>query len=138
MEGFLSDQPDLKSCIGDSDLAMVDVVEGFQDILKRDLPDMADGLRKIADALDALPGAMKACNASESDIKDIVNVLKSIKGLKDLATHVVDDLRVNFKDILSEFEVAVNGYQHEQYESCGKQLGMALRRIVVGTSSLQI
>lgn len=132
MEGFVSDQPDLKGCVGGAGTAFGDVGKALKDIVKKDLADVANGLRKLAAALDVVPGAMKECKASEADVKEIVHVLNEFKGLKKFTLHVSDDVIRNYKDLMVEFGSSARAYEGKQYEECGRQLGMALHRVVVG------
>merc|ERR1719160_1687488 len=95
MEGFVSDRPDLKGCVAGGAGTIGDVGQALKDILKKDLPDVASGLRKLADALDELPVAMRECNATKGNVKDIIQVLEEFKGLKNFTIHALGDIVTN-------------------------------------------
>jgi len=132
LEGFLSDQPDLKSCVGGSSLTLEDVEEALGDIRQLHV---VKGLRRLAEALNGIPVAMKECRATAADVRDTIHTLTTLGGPVQLALHSSADALTYFGDVLEELKAATNGCGDGQYEYCGKELGLALRRIIVGKAS---
>jgi len=135
VEGFLSDQPDLKTCIVGSATTVKDVDMAVQDFEKRDAADVAQGLRLLADALDEFPTAMKSCKAAEADVKRIEDALEQIHSPRQFAYHFGKDLLVNHHDIFMEIKKAVADYKAKSFEDFGVQIGTALRKVIVGSTA---
>merc|ERR1712232_1414183 len=125
----MGDSPDLKGCVGGAGLALGDVHEALKDIGHFHL---VDGLKKLADALKEVPVAMKECKATESDMKGIVHVLTHIGGIKQFAFHTGADVITFFGDIKQELHDAGVFCENEELKACGKEMGMAVRRIATG------
>lgn len=132
VEGFLADEASVKGCIGGPSGVLGDVEGALREISKRDMRDVASGLRKLADALDAIPIALTECKASASDVKSIMAILEAFKGFGDLAKHVFDDVNANLDTIWADMKDTATACAAHQYEVCGSKLGVTLRWIIVG------
>merc|ERR1712203_714766 len=81
-----------------------------------------------------------ACNdavlAVEIDVKAIISGLKHMHGLKDLVFHLVENFFKFSEDIFGELALADKDYHDAQYMSSGRELGMAFRRILLGTVTM--
>jgi len=135
LEGFTSEQPDLADCIGDVDADLKIFEDAVNDILKRDLPSVAAGLRKLADALDALPTAKAECRATKDDWKQIRTTLSKIRSVKDLGAHIWSDVISHSKDILSELSSAAAAHQALDYVEVGRRIGVVFRLVIVGKAA---
>merc|ERR1711933_10075 len=78
VEGFVSDQPDLQTCVGHSGSSVKDVEEAVKDFEKKTASGVLAGLRKLSESLDEIPKALEACKASAADVEHIVDALKQI------------------------------------------------------------
>merc|ERR1712039_682156 len=73
-----------------------------------------------------------AAKETVQDVEAIVRVLKSRKGPKDIILHSIDNLFDDGEKIFGELSAAGKVYKTADYMGSGRQLGMALRRILVG------
>lgn len=139
VEGFLSDRPDVKNCVGDSQIVLGDISQGLKDLVAGK---SEEGFKKLSDALAELPTEIRNCNATEADLKNIIMVLEEFKGLQKFSQHVIQDLVDNFRkpfswehplgEIMMELQRSYYALGAQMYLESGRELGMALHRIVIG------
>mmetsp|Transcript_73153 Transcript_73153/g.174330 ORF Transcript_73153/g.174330 Transcript_73153/m.174330 type:complete len:525 (+) Transcript_73153:106-1680(+) len=132
LEGFISDRADLKQCIEASEKPINDLEEALKDLKDKDI---SDGLQEAGKAISALGMVLQTCDAPEEDVKEIREALKQIHGPHDLVRHGAKNLMQYHDDIVQEMEASHKACKSQRFEECGRQLGMALRRIVVGEGS---
>lgn len=136
VEGMLSDQPDLVNCVLGGVGTALDAKVAFDDIKKaiagKDIPDVADALDAIAAALRDIPATMEPCGAAKADADIVIASIKEIHSLKDLLTRVDAHLVGDFKNVMTEVKGAKDSWASKDYEACGKHVGMALHRLVIG------
>lgn len=131
MQGFVSDRSDLNDCVGGTDGILTGADAALKQILKGDLRQKAEGLRKLADALDSIPAVMAVCRASRADVAAMLDALKLIKGMKGLLARIASDIRSDGARIRSDIVGSVAAFEALDYKECGRRLGAALRRLVV-------
>lgn len=135
--GFVSDTPDVMSCAtsllgegGDVKQALHDIEMGIK---HRNLTDIEGALEELEAAIKGATGAVATCKKVEIDVKSIFKALKQIHGPKDLLVHVVKNFLDDGENIFGELVAADHAYKTGwDYMTCGQQLGMALRRMLVG------
>jgi hypothetical protein len=137
VEGFVSDSPDVEACgaaaVGDlSDLreAMHDFEHG---VATRNLTEIVDALREVRVAMNASKAVKVTCKEVAADVDAIIARLKQIHGPMDLLKHMVQNLVQDREKIFSELEAADRAYKAgSDYKGAGRELGMALRHMLVG------
>jgi len=110
--------------------ALADIEMGIK---HRNLTDIEEALEELEAAIKGAPGTLTTCKKLETDVKSIVKALKQIRGPKDLFVHVVNNLLNDGDNIFGKLVAADHAYKTGwDYMTCGQQLGMALRRMLVG------
>merc|ERR1712228_189489 len=90
-------------------------------------------VQEVKDAIDGIPTAEKSCKKVAADLGSILASIKKIKGPKDLVIHIVDNLFDDSEKIFGELAAAVHAYKTGwDYMTAGQQMGMSVRRLVVG------
>eukprot|EP00429_Kryptoperidinium_foliaceum_P063443 CAMPEP_0176057478 /NCGR_PEP_ID=MMETSP0120_2-20121206/28628_1 /TAXON_ID=160619 /ORGANISM="Kryptoperidinium foliaceum, Strain CCMP 1326" /LENGTH=489 /DNA_ID=CAMNT_0017390989 /DNA_START=79 /DNA_END=1548 /DNA_ORIENTATION=+ len=134
VEGFLSEKPDLKTCVSASVTALSDLDVVVKNLGKNDLVDRLRGLRTLAEALHELPVMLKACKAIAEDIEEMQSALSQIHSPAEFAFHVGKDLLVNHHNIYGEVQAAVVAWHAHKFEGFGIQVGEALRQLTLGSA----
>lgn len=101
-------------------------------IAGKDIPDIAEALDAIAAALRGIPATMEPCGATKVDADTVISSIKEIHGFKDLLKRVDTNFVGDFADVMIEVKGAKDSWGSGDYEGCGKHVGMALHRLVIG------
>jgi hypothetical protein len=136
--GLGKDLDDLHSCI-----ASVEANEGpdlhaaVELFLKKDAPDVLQGLSKLGSAFKKLPKALTHCEAAAKDARSVapklLQALNALKSPSDFAYHVGVDLVINQVDVFQELSAAIDAYQRRMWEAFGTNLGAALAKLLIGS-----
>merc|ERR1711920_395489 len=95
--------------------------------------EMEAALKEIKDVIAAVPTAEKTCKTVLTDLKNILASLRQIKGPKDLVIHIVDHMFEDSEQIFAELAAAEHAYKTGwDYMTAGQQLGMSVRRMLIG------
>merc|ERR1712228_877280 len=141
--GFISDNLDfmncsmeVRSCASEFAQAVKDLESGIRHF---NVTEIEGAVREFEMFTKCAAPAKATCKAAigavENDVKAIVAALKAIKGPKDLVLKIVDNLFSDSEDIFGELSAASKAFKASQYMGSGRQLGMALYRMLVGKSN---
>jgi hypothetical protein len=143
MEGFglTKDIDDMQDCIAKTENEIKDVEAAIKLFEKKNAKDVLNGLGKLGSALELLPNAIQTCDAGAKDVKDeapkLFKALQTLKHPVSFAYHVGKDLMVNHADIFHEVDSAIDDYNAQSWEECGKSVGAALSKLLVGESTAE-
>eukprot|EP00930_Biecheleria_cincta_P071237 TRINITY_DN58751_c0_g1_i1.p1 TRINITY_DN58751_c0_g1~~TRINITY_DN58751_c0_g1_i1.p1 ORF type:complete len:475 (-),score=113.42 TRINITY_DN58751_c0_g1_i1:169-1593(-) len=131
-EGFLSEKGDVRDCMKTTEHTVEDVESAVHDLEKKDAADVLAGLRKLSHALKEFPEALRDCKALGADVERVVMALRAIHSPHQFLYHVGKDLIVNHAAIYKEISAAVQDHKAKKFEDFGKQIGLALHKIIIG------
>jgi putative cell wall-binding protein len=105
------------------------------DFEKGDAFHKAKGLALMADVTKKLPVAIAACKAIAVDVARLEKMADAFANPASFIAHVEKDLIVNGKDIYAEIKDSVKQFKTAQYENFGKDIGMALAKVILGAEN---
>merc|ERR1712194_948045 len=113
---------------------------GFEEGLKHlNLTEIEDAIKEfevfVKGAAPTKATCAAAVSAVEADVKTIIAALKSVHGIKGLIFKLIDNFFGDGDEIFGELSAAAKAYRLAQYVGSGRELGMALRRMLVGKVS---
>lgn len=137
IQGFISDSPDVMTCGMAAISVGTDVKEAAHDLKKgimtMNLTDIDHGLDEAIAAIEAGKATKATCDVVVKDVKAIQAKIRQIHGPKDLVKQMVENLFGDGDKIFAELAAAEHSYKSGwDYMTAGQQLGMALRRTLVG------
>jgi len=133
LKGFVGDDAsDLEACVKNVESPIKDVEAAVKDFETNHSAGVLAGLKQLSEALDGFPKAMESCKAAAHDVEHIASALATLRSPKAFAFHVGKDLLVNHHDIFQEISTAVADYKSQSFKDFGVQVGMALRKLLVG------
>jgi hypothetical protein len=131
-EGF----DDIEKCITDGVTIVKDAETAVEDFEKKDISDVIDGLKMIADILKTTKDAMSDCASIKADWAKLEQMASIFASPTSLAYHIGKDLVINGKDIFKEVNTAVQDYETDQWEDFGYNLGEAAAKLILGDNSI--
>lgn len=133
---MLSEQPNLKNCVLNGVGTVFDAKTALDDIKNaiagKDIADIADALDAITVALRDIPATMEPCGATKADAETVISSIREIHGFKDLLNRVDTNIVGDFANVMMEVKGAKDSWVSGDYEGCGKHVGTALHRLVIG------
>ena len=124
LEGFLNkDAPEVLTCVKDSETAFTDFKSAIQDFEKKTVSSVKKGLPETANGLEKLKDAMSDCGSAYTNVQKLINALKQLSSPWKFAYHIGKDIVVNRKQIFKEITAAKTDYHAQQWENFGKDLG---------------
>jgi len=130
-EGFT----DIEKCVQDTEHVISDVEVAVKDFEGHSLPQVVDGIKKIADILKTVKVGMKDCSSMKADWAKLEAMVKVFDSPTSFAYHVGKDLLVNGVQIYGEINTAVTDYKAGQWNDFGYQIGEAAAKTILGEES---
>lgn len=132
--GFFLEDNVNKTC-----LAGFDVVEKeFEDVVSlltlRSASEALKALRLLSTAFHGMDGAVKRCGATTCQVEQLFQALETFKSPLHFFYKAGKNLVINGKEIYSELEAARVNWESKQYKAFGFEIGIAMRKVVVGSS----
>jgi len=132
VEGLLGGKTELKACLAGSRVEIGDLAGAVRDFKREDRESVKEGLALVSNAFQKMPDAVKACHGTETDVAELVHALAQLANPEHFLFHMGKNLIVNHHDIFKEVSAAIVAYEAQQFESCGADIGQALRKLVIG------
>lgn len=134
--GFVSDRSsDLVMCgmgmigeVNELKQAVKDLEEAWKG---KNITDVVEAVHAFGDVVNKAPGAKETCKVDMTDLKSILRVLKEHHKPKDILSNLVNDE----KNISGAIMAAEKDYKSGDFVDAGDQLGMALRKMLVGEAA---
>jgi hypothetical protein len=105
----------------------------IQGLLHFNMTEVSDGIDLIVEAIyDAAPVAEARCKAMLHDVEATIDVIKQYHGVGDAIDHVVHNVLSDGEKIFRELSEMEGNADDHDYIHAGVQMGMALRRMLVG------
>jgi hypothetical protein len=136
--GFISDSPDVMACgmavmgeVSDLKTAMEDLKKGIKGL---NMTEIEAALNEVKAAVDAAPSAKTACKVVGADVKAIIGAIKQVPHQpKDLVILILSNFFDDGDKIFGELALSEKAYKTgRDYMTAGQNLGMSLRRMLVG------
>jgi len=116
--------------LADFATALKDFKEGITSL---NVTEIDHALETLKDGIDGIPNTEKQCKAVAADLKTIIASMKQIKGPKDLVMQIVKHLFDDADKIFAELAAAERAYKTGwDFMTAGQQLGMSVRRMLIG------
>lgn len=133
MVGFVSDDVGTSlACAVDVKRAGIPVVSSARDLERawrdKNFTALGDVLNALADAMDAAPNVRRSCDLSLKRLEAVLKALRKLHEPEDLIANLLKD----GDKIFSMMAHADQVYLENQFQNAGEQLGMALRRALIG------
>jgi hypothetical protein len=140
--GFVSDSPELLKCGadlavegGDFEQAVMDLKQGIMHLNMTDIKEAIQNIEAaVKEASVAKPDCKAAGEVAKADVKAIVEAIKKIHGIEGLIDNIVHNLFADGEIIFGELAAAEHAHRTKDAIGSGRQLGMALRRCLVGAA----
>jgi len=140
VEGFVSDSLDLTACIssigvgvaGEVVTAEKEITAGFSHL---NMSEIESGLLAVQQAMKKIPAAEASCKKVLHDVEAIVVQIKKLHGPEAMLDQIVHNLLTDGTKIFNEISKMANWMQLGGYMDAGQQLGMALRKTLVGETA---
>jgi len=130
-EGFT----DIEKCIGDGEHIVQDAEKAFTDFKSKDVKDVVDGLKQVADALTYIKAGMKDCSSMKADWAKLEAIAENFASPTALAWHVGKDIVVNHVEITKEIQTSIEDYDKKDWKDFGYQVGKAAAQVLLGEAS---
>jgi len=135
--GFVSDnETQTFQCVGsllqdgtDVSDALADVKHGLK---SRNLTELADAVKSVSDLLSHKASTKEKCAVDEEHLNIVLEALKKYHNPKALISHIVGEFVNDGENIFGKMAVADHDYLGGDKFNAGAQLGMALRKTLVG------
>jgi len=129
---------DLLTCLKDSDRAVQEFNEAYQDFRKGTISGYADGIMALGHAVEDLGHSVEDCSSVAHEWQTVVNWAHSFSSPITFAMHVGEDILLNGVDIYNDIEDAITSWETDQYEQFGEDVGDAIAKIVVGMDDMYV
>merc|ERR1711879_212908 len=144
--GFISDNKeflncsiDLKDESADFKLAVKDFETGLRHFNVTEVIAAVKEFETLVKGAAATKDTRKAAVlAVGHDVNEIIDVLKHIKGPEDLVLKIINNMFADSEEIFGDLSTADKVYRSPQYMVSGRELGMALRHILIGRPNVTV
>lgn len=130
-EGF----SDISHCITDIEHVVQDAQVAYSDFSKKDLKDIIDGVKEVADLLKTVKQGMSDCAHIKADWQKLAEMAAIFENPTSFAYHVGKDLIINGVQIYHEVDTAVTDYKNEDWNGFGYNIGQAAAKTILGEES---
>jgi hypothetical protein len=122
----------IEGCIKDTDAFFKDILSAVKDFEKKTPAGMADGIKKLGDAVLEIKDDIAECEGVEADVEKLEKMLVIFSNPTTFFYHLGKDLLINGVQIYKEIDDSVSKFEEASYFEFGEDVGDALALLIFG------